>query len=50
LVTGSLSAHFAKTVPFSLSARYNGGPAKREFTLQNGVDAWTFGVKSVLEF
>ncbi|MEI8094025.1 MAG: hypothetical protein WCG80_07435 [Spirochaetales bacterium] len=49
-VTTSVSTHFAKTVPFSLSARYNGGPAKREFTLQNGTDAWTFSLKSVLEF
>ena len=49
-VTGAVSLHFAKTVPFSVSARYSGGPDKREFTLQNGPDAWTFGLRSVLEF
>ena len=49
-INSSLSFRPARTVPFTLSLKYYGGPEKREFTLQNGAHSLALGVRSVLEF
>jgi hypothetical protein len=48
--TASLRTAFPGTVPFSVYTQYNGGDANREFTLATGGAAWTWGLRSVLEF
>jgi hypothetical protein len=47
--TASLSVRLPKTLPFSLSVGYNGGPTNREFTLRVPPGSFTLGLKSVLE-
>jgi hypothetical protein len=47
--TASLSVHLPKTLPFSLSVGYNGGPTNREFTLRTPPGSFTLSLKSVLE-
>jgi hypothetical protein len=49
-VSTSLSVHLPRLVPFSVSVKYNGGPELREFTLATGPNAWSLGLRSVLEF
>jgi len=48
--TASLRTAFPGLLPFSVSTQYNGGEPQREFTLASGGPAWTFGLRSVVEF
>lgn len=48
--TASFRTAFPAILPFSLFTQYNGGPLQREFTLSTGGPAWTFGLRSLVEF
>lgn len=48
--TASLRTAIGGLPPFSLYTQYNGGDNAREFTWATGGPAWTFGLRSIVEF